>query len=63
MALFFTAYTLEKIYTPEQVANYLQVHHLTVLRLIKAKKLIALKIGRIYRISESSLNKFISKKI
>jgi excisionase family DNA binding protein len=54
---------LEKIYTPEQVAKYLQVHHLTVLRLIKAKKLKALKIGRIYRISESELNKFIQKKM
>jgi excisionase family DNA binding protein len=53
---------LEKIYTPEQIAKHLQVHHLTVLRLIKAKKLKAVKIGRIYRIKESSLNKFLTSK-
>lgn len=58
MAFNFTNTTLEKLYTPEQVSQYLQVHHLTVLRLIKAKKLNAIKIGRIYRISESSLKKF-----
>lgn len=62
MALLFYAIRLEKIYTPEQVANYLQVHHLTVLRLIKAKKIQSFKIGRIYRISESSLNKFLKNK-
>ena len=61
MAFNFTNTTLENLFTPEQVANYLQVHHLTVLRLIKAKKLNAIKIGRIYRIKESSLNKFLTK--
>ncbi len=62
MALNFTNTKLEKLYTPEQVANYLQVHHLTILRMIKAKKLKALKIGRIYRIPESDLKKFLKNK-
>jgi excisionase family DNA binding protein len=62
MALNFINTKLEKLYTPEQVANYLQVHHLTILRMIKAKKLKALKIGRIYRIPESDLKKFLKNK-
>ena len=48
-----------KIYTAEQVAKLLQVHHLTVLKLIKQKKLKAVKVGRVYRISESALNAFL----
>lgn len=50
---------MEKIYTPEQVANVLQIHHLTVLKLIKNKKLKGVKIGRIYRVPESNLKKFL----
>ncbi len=52
---------MEKIYTPEQVAKHLQIHHLTVLKLLKAKKIKSVKIGRIYRIPESNLKKFLSK--
>lgn len=46
---------LELILTPEQVANKLQIHHLTVLRLIRAGKLGASKIGRVYRVKESDV--------
>jgi excisionase family DNA binding protein len=48
-----------KIYTAEQVAKLLQVHHLTVLKLIKQKKLKAVRVGRVYRITESAINAFL----
>jgi excisionase family DNA binding protein len=51
---------VEKIFTPEQVADYLQLHHLTVLKLIKSGDLAAFKIGRVYRVSKDSINKFIN---
>ena len=51
----------DRIFTAEQVADLLQVHHLTVLKLIKAKRLKAVKLGRVYRIKESALNDFMEK--
>ncbi len=51
----------KKLLTAEQVANILQVHHLTVLKLIKQGKLKAVKVGRIYRITEAALDNFINK--
>jgi len=48
-----------RLYTAEQVATMLQVHHLTVLKLIKQKKLKAVKVGRVYRITEAALNAFL----
>ncbi|MBU1019343.1 MAG: helix-turn-helix domain-containing protein [Patescibacteria group bacterium] len=50
-----------RLMTPEQVAKILQVHHLTVLKFIKQKKLKAIKLGRIYRIKETDLDKFLDK--
>ncbi|KKT19093.1 MAG: hypothetical protein UW03_C0024G0007 [Candidatus Peregrinibacteria bacterium GW2011_GWA2_43_8] len=47
--------------TPEQVAKTLQLHHLTVLKLIKQRKLRAIKFGRVYRIRESDLDSFLDK--
>jgi len=47
--------------TPEQAAKVLQVHHLTVLKLIKNKKLRAIKLGRVYRIRESDFDSFLDK--
>lgn len=47
--------------TPEQVAKTLQVHHLTVLKLIKQKRLKAIKLGRVYRIRESDFESFLNK--
>ncbi len=45
--------------TPEEVAKVLQLHHLTVLKFIKAKKLQSIKFGRVYRIREEDLEKFL----
>jgi excisionase family DNA binding protein len=51
---------VETIYTTEQVAKLLQLHHLTILKYIKAGKLKAVKLGRVYRITETSLNQFLT---
>jgi len=50
---------LERILTPEQVADILQIHHLTVLKLIQRGELAASKIGRVYRIRESAINHYL----
>lgn len=51
----------EKILTPEQVAQILQVHPFTVLKFIKQGKLKASKLGRVYRIRESDLEGFLDQ--
>lgn len=50
-----------RLLTAEQVAAHLQVHHLTVLKLIKQKKIKAVKVGRVYRITEAALEEFLRK--
>lgn len=52
---------METFYTVEQIAKKLQIHWQTVLRLIKTRKLIAMKLGRSYRIDPTDLKDFISK--
>lgn len=47
--------------TVEQVAELLQIHWQTVLNYIKSGKITAVKLGKGYRISRVSLNKFISE--
>ena len=44
-----------KIYTPEQVAEILQLSKNTVYELIDRGEIIAKKFGRVYRIPENSL--------
>ncbi len=48
----------EPLYTPAQVSKMLQVHPLTVLRYLKDGRLRGLRLGRVYRIRESDLQKF-----
>ena len=43
-------------YTPEQVANMLQLSKNTVYQLISSGEVIAKKFGKVYRISPSSLS-------
>ncbi|MEK7145846.1 MAG: excisionase family DNA-binding protein [Patescibacteria group bacterium] len=50
----------KRLLTPEQVADNLQLHHLTVLKFIKSKKLKSIKLGRIYRIREEDLEAFLN---
>jgi len=52
---------VDRLYTTEQVAKLLQIHPLTVLKYIKSGKLKAVKLGRVYRITETSLQKFLEE--
>lgn len=52
---------MQKIYTPEQVAQMLQLHPLTVTKYIKKGKLQASRIGRIYRITEDAVQAFLEE--
>ena len=51
----------ERILTAEQVAKILQVHIHTVLKYIKEGKLKGMKLGRVYRIKESDVGKFLEE--
>lgn len=50
---------MDQYYTIEQVAQKLQVHRMTIWRYIKAKRLKAVKLGKVYRVSENDLMIFI----
>lgn len=50
---------MEKYLTSEQVATLLQVHPFTVLKYLKSGTLGGVKIGRVYRIKESDVEKFL----
>jgi excisionase family DNA binding protein len=52
---------MEQYLTSEQVAKKLQVHPFTVLKYLKSGKLKGVKIGRMYRIKESDVEKFLEK--
>lgn len=49
---------MSKMYTCNEVAERYAVKVITVWDWIRKKKLIAIKLGREYRISEDALNKF-----
>lgn len=51
----------EKIYTTDQIAKILQIHPLTVLNYIKSGKLKGIKLGRVYRIREGALQRFLDQ--
>lgn len=52
-----------EFYTPDQVADFLQVGYRNILQLIHTKKIRAIKIGNVYRISGYYLNKYLSDNI
>lgn len=54
---------MDEILTAEQVAHILQVHPFTVLKFIKKGKLKASKLGRVYRIRRSDVDKFLDSQI
>ncbi len=49
----------DEFYTIHEVAKKLKISYLTVYRWIQAKKLIAIKVGKQYRVSKSELEKFL----
>ena len=49
------------LYKVEEAAKILKIHRLYVLRLIQQNKLKAIKIGKFYRISQDSLEKYIGE--
>ena len=51
--------SMREIYTPEQVADYLQVDRETIYRYIRQGKLVASRLGRKYRIPRRSLELFL----
>jgi len=51
----------ERIMTPGQVAEILQIHQFTVLKFIRQGRLKASKLGRVYRIRESDLEDFLEQ--
>lgn len=51
------------VYTPEQIAEILQVNLITVHRWLRAGKLVGVKIGRrLWRIRKESLDEFLDSK-
>lgn len=44
-----------KVYTPEQVAQILQLNKNTIYRLIERGEIVAKRIGRVYRVPASSI--------
>lgn len=50
---------MEKLYTPEEVAANLKVNKKTVYNWIREGRLKAVKIGHLWRISESELNRLL----
>lgn len=51
--------TRDQYYSIEEVATMLKVAYLTVYRWVRAKKLVALKAGKQYRIKKADLDTFL----
>lgn len=51
----------ERFFTPEQVAETLQVSVDTILRLINDKKIRASRVGKQWRISEGALERYLEE--
>ena len=53
--------SVREVFTPEQVAKYMQINMVTIYKNIKEGKLLAFKIGKQYRITAESINLFIAE--
>ncbi|MDP4144129.1 MAG: helix-turn-helix domain-containing protein [Bacillota bacterium] len=51
---------MEKIYSVKEVCNYLKVGAPTVYELIAQNQLIARKVGKAYKITETALTKYVT---
>ncbi len=54
--------TMDNYYTPQQVAEKLQINIRTVYKWIREGKLKAIKVGDLWRISETELKRFVENK-
>ena len=52
---------MEKLYTVQEVADYLRIHFRTVYPMIRSGKLRAVKMGKYWRIPESALREFLER--
>jgi len=52
----------DKLLTSEQVSKILQVHPFTVLKYLKGGKLKGIKLGRVWRIRESDVERFLEER-
>ena len=52
---------LRDVMTPKQVAEYLQLHPITIYRYINDGRLIAAKIGGRYRIKREAVDNFLTR--
>ena len=52
----------DRLLTTEQVSQILQVHPFTVLKYIKSGKLKGIKLGRVWRIRESDVERFLEER-
>jgi excisionase family DNA binding protein len=50
---------MEKLLTPEQVAESLQISKITVMTYLRTGKIKGIKVGRLWRIHESDLRNFL----
>ena len=54
---------MEKLYTPEQIAQLLQVNVVTVHRWLRDGKLKSVKLGRLWRVSSEDFDEFVHSRI
>lgn len=52
---------LKQMLTTEEVAKILNVSRMTVIRMIEAGELQAIKLGRVYRVDPDQFNEFLAK--
>lgn len=52
---------MDNYYTPQEIADRLKVNKMTVYKWIREGKLKAVKIGDLWRIAESELERFIKE--
>ena len=50
---------MEKVYTPEQVAEILQISRYTVMEHLRNGSLKGIRIGKLWRVRESGLEEFL----
>lgn len=50
----------KEIHTVEEIAQLLQLHRNSIVKLINTKKLQALRIGKLYRVTDHQLERFLS---